>query len=335
MRSATDRDKDAMVDKNAAAPLAVTPALPTLSPPTLSPVHLFVGATGPIRVSGLDRLGVAAAEILSGWPGLGTARADPATPVDAEIEDGPDGLRLIQLSPVRAVTDFADPHDAALGLFGALIAAYLAQDPTLLCFHAAASRLERGLVLMLGATNAGKSTLAAHLIERRLISFGDDRILLSPDARGRDQGICLALPHKLRLPLPQDASAGFAAFVGARAVPGSHGVMRLRLKHSETETFGARAPLAAFVLIERRTGNPATLDPAPSASVVRELVRQSFAPQLGADAILAEALGLAARVPGYRLVYGRSSEAAELIATRFGGAGTGAGTGVGSLGDAS
>jgi hypothetical protein len=317
----TDRDKHAMADKTAPAPSVAAPAV--LSPAALTQLHLFAGATRPIRVRGLDRLGAAAAEILAGWPGLGTARDDLALPVDAEIDATPDRLRLIQLSPVRAVSEFADPRDAALGLAGALIAAYLGQDLALLCFHAAASRLERGLVLMLGATNAGKSTLAAHLIERGLVSFGDDRIVLGPDPRGRDEGICLALPHKLRLPLPEDASAGFAAFVAARAFTGSPSVVRLRLKSGEAARFGTRAPLASFVLIERRAGAPATLEPAPSGSMVRELVRQSFAPQLGADAILAAAVGLAARVPGYRLVYGRSSDAAALIATQFGVAGSG------------
>lgn len=314
-----------MADKTApapsvAAPTGLSPA--ALTPAALTQLHLFAGAVRPIRVRGLDRLGAAAAEILAGWPGLGTARDDPALPVDAEIEAAPDRLRLIQLSPVRAVTEFADPRDAALGLAGALIAAYLAQDSALLCFHAAASRLPRGLVLMLGATNAGKSTLAAHLIERGLVSFGDDRIVLGPDTRGRDQGICMALPHKLRLPLPEDASAGFAAFVAARAFTGSPSVVRLRLKHNEAARFGARAPLASFVLLERRAGTPATLEPAPSGALVRELVRQSFAPQLGADAILAAAVGLAARVPSYRLVYGRSADAAALIATRFGATGS-------------
>ncbi|HUC61882.1 MAG TPA: hypothetical protein VMF53_07985 [Alphaproteobacteria bacterium] len=286
--------------------------------PDLPEVHLFRAPVRPIRVRGFERLGAAAAEVLSAWPALGLARDDPAEPVDVAIETLADGVRVDQRTPVPAVTDYIDAEGAALGLIGALIAAYLARDPGLVCLHAAATRTPRGLVLTLGSTNAGKSTLAAHLVARGLRSFGDDRILLAPDARGGDRGISLPLTHKLRLPLPDDAAPGFARFVQARAHVGDGEAVRLRLKPGEAARFGAEAPLAAFVLLERVPGASASLEPAASGQVVRELVRQSFAPQLDAERVLAIMIGFAARVPGYRLVYGRSAEAAALIEAAFG-----------------
>jgi hypothetical protein len=269
-------------------------------------------------VRGFERLGAAAAEILSGWPALGLARDEASAPVDVAIETRPGEWRVHQMSPVEATTDFVAAEDAALGLIGALIAACLAQERGRVCLHAAAARVSRGLVLLLGSTNAGKSTLAAHLVERGLVSFGDDRVLLRFDPKQGDFALCLGISHKLRLPLPEDGSPGFAAFVRARVYSGDDTAVRLRLKPGEAAPFGAERQIQALVLIERKPGVRATLEPAPSGQLVRELVRQSFAPQLAAERLLEVAIGLAGRVQGYRLVYGRSADAAALIETHFG-----------------
>jgi hypothetical protein len=288
--------------------------------PLLREVHLFRGPVRPIRVRGFERLGAAAAEILSGWPALGLARDEPSAPVDVAIETWPGAWRVHQMSPVEATTDFVAADDAALGLIGALIAAYLAQERGRVCLHAAATRASQGLVLLLGSTNAGKSTLAAHLIERGLVSFGDDRVLLRFDPKQGDFALGLGISHKLRLPLPEDGSPGFAAFVRARVHSGDDSAVRLRLKPGEAVRFGTEARIQALVLIERKPGARATLEPAPSGQLVRELVRQSFAPQLAGERLLEVAIGLAGRSAGYRLVYGRSVDAAALIEQHFGAA---------------
>jgi hypothetical protein len=281
-------------------------------------VTLFAGPRGPIRVSGLALLQPALAEFPSAWPQLGEVPAGDDRPLDVRIEAGVDGIRVIEGAPPRAESLYEDAEDAALGLVGALIGAYVAQDPALVCFHAAATRVTDGLVVMMGDTGAGKSTLAAHLVQRGLRSFGDDRLAVHLSPEGHDEGIALAIPHKLRLPLPDDAGAGFASFVEARAAKRWVDRMRLRLQDGEAAAFGTRAPLRALVVLARADDLAPSLEPAPVGLVVRELVRHSFAPHLGGEDLLRALVGLAGRVPGYRLSYARSADAAALVARRFG-----------------
>lgn len=279
----------------------------------------FAGPRQPIRVSGAAPLARLLPFYLPDWPRRPGAAAGSAA--DVRIERTAGGFRVIEGNPPRAETVCAEAGDAAFALLSALIGCFVAQDPRLVCLHAAACLLGPGLVVMVGDAMAGKSTLAAHIAQLGLRLFGDDGIVVRLSREGADSGLSLAMPYKLRLPLPADAAEGFETFVEAHLVRRWEVAVQLRLVPEKAAAFGETAPLQALVVLERTPGTPAVLEPAPHGLVVRELIRYGFAPQMPLDDLVRELTALAGRLPAYRLRYGRSAEAAALVAERFAGPG--------------
>lgn len=280
----------------------------------------FAGPMQPIRVSGAAPLVRLLPYYLPDWPRRLGGVAGSAADVRVAHEAG--GFRVIEGDPPRAETVCTDAGDATLALLGALIGCFVAQDPRLVCLHAAACLLAPGLVVMVGDAMAGKSTLAAHIAQLGLRLFGDDGIVVRLSREGTDSGVSLAMPYKLRLPLPTDAAEGFEGFVKAHLARRGEGAVQLRLAPERAAAFGETAPLQALVVLERKPGAQAVLEPAPHGIVVRELIRHGFAPQMPLDEFVRELTALAGRLPAYRLRYGRSAEAAALVAERFAGSGS-------------
>jgi hypothetical protein len=67
------------------------------------------------------------------------------------------------------------------------------------------------------------------------------------------------------------------------------------------------------VVLDRRDGAPATLEPLGRAALLRALIENVTAPQLGAESLVAHLEALARTVPGYALGFGSSREAAALL----------------------
>lgn len=280
----------------------------------------FAGPRHPIRVEGVDALLGELGTVLPDWPRSLSPGGDDEASTDIRVERRDGIFRIVEGNPVRAETDYADAEDAAFGLAGALLGAFVTQDESFIALHAASVCLAGRLAMLLGDTKAGKSTLAAHLVQLGHRSFGDDRIIVELGADGHDAGVAVPIPHRLRLPLPVDVADGFDAFVEAHIECRWEDAVQLRLTPGEAACFGECAPLGAFVLLERGTGEAMKLERVSQARIVRELVRQSFAPGLRGDVLLKSLVGLAARVPAYRLAYGRAAAAANLVAEHFGAA---------------
>ncbi|MBT6119140.1 MAG: PqqD family peptide modification chaperone, partial [Rhodospirillaceae bacterium] len=87
-------------------------------------------------------------------------------------------------------------RDAANALAGALVEGFVRQDEALVCLHAAAVRLGPALVLFVGDSEAGKSSLSLHLAAAGHRFFGDDRIVLDLSAEPV-AGLCLGLAPDL------------------------------------------------------------------------------------------------------------------------------------------
>jgi hypothetical protein len=169
----------------------------------------------------------------------------------------------------------------------------------------------RGVILA-GAQRAGKSTLVARLAaEAGVEVLADD--VLPVTTEGLALGLGLA--PRLRLPLPETASAAFRAHVGRWLGPADD---RYGYLLSPTlAPHGRSARAEALVLLDRRETGAARLHALPADEVLGALVQRSIAGPEGPEAVFAAARALAAGLTGLRLVYADLEEAVALLARAF------------------
>lgn len=267
----------------------------------------FAGPDRPLVVRGAAVLARRLAALMPDWP----AAAVPAgSAADIVVTAAAEGFHL-STAAYPAEHDFDGPLAAANGLVGALIGSYVARDTALLCLHAAAITDSAGrLIVLLGDTGAGKSTLAVALAQRGRPLVADDRLAVRHAAA---EGFGFGLVPKLRRPLPDEADAAFRAFVAARAGEAEGDMQYVLLRAPERGAFGVARPIAAILLLDRVPGAAPARTPLVRADLVRALVGATFAPQLDAAARLSAIAALAARLPAARLHYGSSFAAADFL----------------------
>lgn len=270
----------------------------------------------PVRVAGAEALLAHLPVFLGGWPLRRVA--GPAPRCDVRVRTGPGGAIAVEtLGPGGTVLDFDNEMDAANGLAGALVAEYVAARADTVCLHAGSALVGAGLCVLLGASLAGKSSVAMQLAASGYRLFGDDRLAVRQgDDDAPAEGTCLGLQPKLRLPLPEDAGPALEGFVESYTEIRTGTAAYLRPWDTEAATFGDTAPLGALVALERggEDDPPATLEPAPRAEIARALLSNVFAAHITAETLVTEMAGLAGRVPGYRLRWTSSRAAARLLA---------------------
>jgi hypothetical protein len=181
--------------------------------------------------------------------------------------------------------DISHVLDTANRLVGALIEAFVAQDPQLVCFHAATICFKDGLATFVGDSHTGKSSLSLHSGAAGHPFFGDDQLALD---LGQDPpaGNCLGLAPKARLALPPEGGASYERFIAdcRAAMPGD--VAYLRLCAGEAASFGASAPLATLILPVRCPDGGESFEPAHRATVVRTVLENVYAPHLATGALV-------------------------------------------------
>lgn len=256
------------------------------------------------------------------WPWRIPAVDEPAAaaPQIDIAADGSRGALLHIVAEPQLRQSAASPLQTAAMLVDMLARQSLLQLGSCADLHAGAAIVDGRLVVLPGASLAGKSTLALQLAARGHMLAGDDRLLIGPlgaaAAGSRIEGMALGLNARMRLPLHPAAGAEFAAFVGARllsspGLPSSIGFVRLQ--DGEAAGFGHRAPLAAFVLPERCESGGIALAPAASSQVMRLLLEQSHAPHLPVATLVAAARAMAETVPAFVLRYDDSARAAHAV----------------------
>ena len=257
------------------------------------------------------------AVFLDGWP-LRRAGNDTATETDLVVEMRSDGsFAVISHAPGGGEMLFETDFDAANGLAGALVGALITQDRDRVCLHAGSAQIgDRGdgLAVFVGDSLAGKSSLALHLTVAGYRLFGDDRLEIRLSETADPVAICLGLMPKVRLPLPDRFGHRFAAFVDACSEVQFGDVAYLKPGSGEAACFGEAAPVAALVVLERGGGAPAALERLPRAELVRALLCNCFAPHLSAEELVVRMNRLAGAVPGYRLRFTDSRQAAQEVA---------------------
>ena len=215
---------------------------------------------------------------LAGWP-IKWAGSVAEQTLDIRVIENPDEtFRVVSSGPGGADLTFEDPYDAANGLAGALISVFVSGDPQMVCLHAGAARVGDGLVVVIGDSLAGKSSVALQLAVLGNRFFGDDQIAVTLE--NPSSGICLGLMPKVRLPLPEDCGDGFREFVEGYSSMQGEDMAYLKLWEGEAGTFGETAPVRALVFLERVDAGETELRPASRPELVKTMVSTTFVPHI-------------------------------------------------------
>lgn len=268
----------------------------------------FTGTDGAIAFAE-DTAAAAFRAVAHGWPA--TAAPGPEGPF-AAVRPGADGRWQIALTqPEPRALD----HDAVNGICDLVVEltwARLRQDPALMCLHAGGVEIGGGLVVLPAGRRAGKSTLAAEMTRRGHRLFSDDVLAVRLGADGLALGLATGVAPRLRLPLPDDAPAAFAAWVAADPGPANRQYKYL----TAAPVAGAReaAPLGAIVTLQRGPeGTAPAVSEIDAAEVLPLLIHQNFGRFVHSGRALAAFGAIARDLPCLRLVYGRFAEAADLL----------------------
>ena len=284
---------------------------------------VLAGPRRPIIAVGLDPLADYVRLFVADWP-CESVQSTPPRPPDVVVRSARGGHSVFCRAVPEEPYPSSDPLDAARFVVGALICAYLSQVGDGLAIHAAASEFGAGVALLIGRSEAGKSSLGLHLAAAGHRLYGDDQVILRiGGGRASATVTCLGVNPKVRLPLPDDCGSGYRHFVEGRTIFRNETLALLRLEEERAARFGEEREVAALIALDRGPGGEALLAPAAPSTVLRKVLECGSSIRLKADALLTGLGKLANSVPGYALRYSSSAEAARLVERKLGVAGPG------------
>lgn len=256
------------------------------------------------------------ARIVVGWP-YDIRAENPGIAPFFSISGTPDaGLFLCQshVEPKPALR--LDPVNALCDAMAALALALPAEDPGLICLHAAAVAMAGRLVVFPSVRRAGKSTLAVALAQAGHGLYSDDVLPLSVTVDHVAHGHAMGTAPRLRLPLPETLPADFRDWAEARATIRNPQYSYLKLAGQHAR--GASLPVGAFVILDRQD-EPAPahlLQVAPDVAM-DALLHQNFTrDRHSADVLQVMAATLSNR-PVFRLSYSGLAEAVACLEAAF------------------
>ncbi len=271
----------------------------------------FEGMRRLVGLDGCDEMTAVIRSLLRGWGTYAVpsdGQTPPAISLSKTIEgysresnwlDGP----VVHSNTVNAACDFL--VDA--------FKCYVADNPSLLCLHAAAVDFGDGLYLFPSTYNAGKSTLTAHLASLGVKIFSDDVLYVTENNLGLAPGI---LP-RLRLPLPNDVPETFMDFVNHRIGPQSDRFMYLNLKEEELAAYGEKKTLKGIIELLRESRSELEMRPAGTGDILKRTILQNFSQNVSAQDTLDRLQGLCEKADCYTLRYPNSATAARLLVEKF------------------
>jgi len=281
----------------------------------------YPGLDGTVTLEDADEVLAALDALMTGW--------HPDVTIRHGITAEPDH----RISMIRRAGSRMDLHSpwldepmkglrvasAACGVVADISQAFCNQHRDCIGLHCGAVQINGQLVVLTGPARAGKSTLISRLTaEPDMTVFCDDILPVLEDGLA----FGLGLAPRLRLPLPENASAAFRAHVATYMGPADNRYGYLC--GPNIAPHGTRAPVVAFIVLARVPDGPASLHHMGAAEAVQHLVRQNIsAPGEGAgqfDQVTRMAQSLAC----LKLAYSDLEDAVALLRQAFGGAGLGA-----------
>lgn len=255
---------------------------------------------------------------LNGWPFHRLPDSDQRA-MDITVIKRPDKQFAVDLRGPGALNSvFGSEFEAADGLANALVASFVARRINTLCLHASSSQIGSGIVVFLGDSMAGKSSIALHLAAAGYRLFGDDQLAVLTGEAENATGLCLGLTPKVRLPLPDDCGPRFREYVDSFTEIRDDEAAYLKLWEGEAAVFLDQLPIRAFVILNRSGPNKSVsgetaLLPASRPAILKALLAQCFAPHIGAENLVPVLTALASSAAGYELNFSNSGDAASLL----------------------
>ena len=210
---------------------------------------------------------------------------------------------------------YNDAVNLACGLAVQVNHSMLLERPDLLCLHGAGIEIDGRLVAFPNAYRAGKSLLTVCLAAAGARVFSDD---ILPVDRNSGHGVALGVSPRLRLPLPETAGGRSRRFIDDHSGAQNVQYLYVELDERRQAPFGKQSPAAGFVLLERRDGAPAKLEPVSDGETLKQLVLRNFGRQIPAADSLDYLHGLVASAACYKLTYSVGDDAADVLMARFG-----------------
>ncbi len=218
------------------------------------------------------------------------------------------GRYLIDSPWLEETAQDATDIGAACCLSIDLTRSFVDADRTLLCLHAAAVEIDGRLIVFPTTVRSGKSTLCARLAAEGLRIFADDMLPIDRDG----QGLALGIAPRLRIPLPAPVPAALRAFVVAHAGPSDRRYLYLSLPETLLARHGDKAPIGAFVFLDRQAGPGALVRTARDQSLAG-LLRQNIVENRSAMDNLDRLAPLIRALPSFTLGYADLDEAVRLL----------------------
>ena len=274
-------------------------------------LYAFKGLSRPVELPEGPVVEVLSA-VLHGWRFLPLSEAGSLDPLIRLIEDK--GRYRLESPWQDGPPRDRNAVDAVCAFIVDLVHAYVADTPSLLCLHCAAAEFGGRLVIFPGAYRSGKSTLMASLAAAGTRIHADDVIPIN--AHG-DLAVAPGIAPRLRLPLGAEANPALRRFVAAHRGPASSRYQYLALDASRLARHGDKAPIGAFVVLDRQPGARAVLVPLSESEALGKVILRNFARDVPASEILERLHALVANAPCFRLVYSDVDRAATLLRDVF------------------
>ena len=272
----------------------------------------FDGLNAPVRTVNCDKLIKALAGYFPGW--RFSLKAADATPEAALLAYNGEAY-LIKSQFAKEPKTYKTEVNVVCDLIGALARALLAEDSSVLCFHAAGVQVGAGLLMFPATKRAGKSVLSTALLSDGHSVFTDDYLPVRASPSGPVVGVATGVAPRLRLPLPSELPKNLQEFLDQ-----NHGPENGQYRYVPTARVaknGTQADFTAIILPERKERAGAGLTPVSADEAMKVLIHQNFSRGLDAEATLLTLEALLQSIPVFRLIYSDPCEASALLTSTF------------------
>lgn len=277
---------------------------------------VFEGMAAPLRLEGAAPVHALLPKVMAGWR-FHERAADSAVQPFFSIHDTEDEARFrcewhVEERPVQHY----DPVNAICDAVSAMSFALPAEDPRLICLHAAAVEMAGRLVVFPNIRRAGKSTLSAALAMAGHRVFSDDVLPLLFTENSHAVGLAMGIAPRLRLPLPDGAPRDFQDWVAAASGPQNRQYLYLTLPNLPPH--GETCPVGAFVILDRQDdATEARLEQVPPDVAMDALLHQNFTRDRHSGDILQAMAATLAQRPVFRLTYSGLADAVTCLGAAF------------------
>ncbi|MDH3632748.1 MAG: PqqD family protein [Gammaproteobacteria bacterium] len=225
-----------------------------------------------------------------------------------------EGSYRLEAEWLKKTASYRDEVDTLCALVAKVVKARTLEDMNLLCLHGAAVKINSTLIIFPNKYRAGKSVLATCLAAAGYQVYSDDVLPISLET---GEGVAPSIAPRLRAPYPDNLDAQTRQFIESRVALKGERYHYLDLTPDLLAPRDKRAPIGAFVFLEREEGVRPELRAISESDVLRQVVWQNFAREIDAHSILGRLGKVVSQAQSFTLRYDRADAAVELLGKHF------------------